>query len=38
MAYPIGESKLPPLRVTFDRRLKLEFNFKDVRQEVSNGG
>ena len=26
MTYPMGESKLPPLRVNFDRRLKLEFH------------
>ncbi len=26
MAYPMGESKYPPLRVNFDRRLKLEFH------------
>ncbi len=26
MAYPMGESKFPPLRVNFDRRLKLEFH------------
>ena len=26
MAYPMGESKFPPLRVDFDRRLKLEFH------------
>ena len=26
MAYPMGEAKLGPLRVNFDRRLKLEFH------------
>ena len=26
MAYPMGESKFPPLRVDFDHRLKLEFH------------
>ena len=26
MAYSMGESKLPPLRVNFDRHLKLEFH------------
>ncbi len=26
MAYPMGESNFPPLRVNFDRRLKLEFH------------
>ena len=26
MAYPMGESKFPPLRVNFDRRLKPEFH------------
>ncbi len=26
MAYPMGEAKLEPLRVDFDRRLKLEFH------------
>ena len=26
MAYPMGESKLPPLRVNFDRCSKLEFH------------
>ncbi len=26
MAYPMGEAKLDPLRVDFDRRLKLEFH------------
>ncbi len=25
MAYPMGEAELEPLRVDFDRRLKLEF-------------
>ena len=26
MAYPMGEEELGPLRVDFDRRLKLEFH------------
>jgi len=26
MAYPMGESNLPDLRVDFDRRLKPEFH------------
>ncbi len=26
MAYPMGEAKLEPLRVDFDRRLMLEFH------------
>ncbi len=26
MAYPMGEAKIEPLRVDFDRRLKLEFH------------
>jgi len=35
MAYPMGESKFPPLRVNFDRRLKLEFHVSDI---SSDGG
>ncbi len=35
MAYPMGESKFPPLRVNFDRRLKLEFHGSDI---SSDGG
>ena len=35
MAYPIGESKFPPLRVNFARRLKLEFHGSDI---SSDGG
>ena len=30
MAYPMGKSKLPSLRVNFDRRLKLEFHGSDI--------
>ncbi len=30
MAYPMGEAKLEPLRVDFDRRLKLEFHGSDI--------
>ncbi len=35
MAYPMGEAKLPPLRIDFDRRLKLEFHGSDI---SSDGG
>ena len=35
MAYPMGESKPEPLRVVFDRRLKLEFHGSDI---TSDGG
>ena len=35
MAYPMGEAKLPPLRVDFDWRLKLEFHGGDI---ASDGG
>ena len=35
MAYPMGEAKLEPLRVYFDRRLKLEFHGSDI---SSDGG
>ena len=35
MAYPMGEAKLEPLRVDFDRRLKLEFHGSDT---SSDGG
>ena len=35
MAYPMGEAKLEPLRVDFDRRVKLEFHGSDI---SSNGG
>ena len=35
MAYPMGEAKLEPLRVDFDRRLKLEFHGRDI---SSDGG
>ncbi len=30
MAYPMGEAKLEPLRVDFDRRVKLEFHVKAI--------
>ena len=30
MADPMGEAKLGPLRVNFDRRLKLEFHGSDI--------
>ena len=35
MAYPMGETKLEPLRVDFDRRVKLEFHGSDI---SSDGG
>ncbi len=35
MAYPMGEAKPGPLRVDFDRRLKLEFHGSDI---SSDGG
>ncbi len=35
MAYPMGEAKLEPLRVGFDRRMKLEFLGSDI---SSDGG
>ncbi len=35
MAYPMGEAKLEPLRVDFDRRVKLEFHGSDI---LSDGG
>ncbi len=30
MAYPMGEAKLEPLRIDFDRRLKLEIHGSDI--------
>ena len=35
MAYPMSEAKLEPLRVDFDRRVKLEFHGSDI---SSDGG
>ncbi len=35
MAYPMGEAKLDPLRVDFDRHLKLEFHGSGI---SSDGG
>jgi hypothetical protein len=35
MAYPMGEAKLEPLRVDFDRRIKLEFHGARI---TSDGG
>ncbi len=34
MAYPMGESILPALRVDFDRRLKLEFHGSDISSDA----
>ncbi len=34
MAYPMGEAKLEPLRVNFDRRLKLEFHGGDISSDA----
>ncbi len=34
MAYPMGEAKLEPLRVDFDRRLKLEFRGSDISSDA----
>ena len=34
MAYPTGEAKLEPLRVNFDRRLKLEFHGSRVTSDA----
>ncbi len=34
MAYPMGEVKLKPLRVDFDRRLKLEFHGSDISSDA----
>ena len=35
MEYPMGEAKLEPLRVDFDRHLKLEFHGSGI---SSDGG
>lgn len=35
MAYPMGEAKPEPLRVDFDRRIKLEFHGARI---TSDGG
>ena len=35
MPYATGEAKQPPLRVTFDRRIKLEFHGARI---TSDGG
>ena len=34
VAYPLGEAKLEPLRVDFDRRLKLEFHGSDISSDA----
>ena len=34
MAYPMGEAKFEPLRVDFDRRLKLEFHGSDISSDA----
>ena len=34
MAYPMGEAKAGPLRVDFDRRLKLEFHGRDLSSDA----
>jgi len=34
MAYPMGEPKREPLRVDFDRRLKLEFHGSDISSDA----
>ncbi len=30
MAYPMGDAKLEPLRVDFDRRVMVEFHGSDI--------
>jgi len=34
MAYTMGEAKLEPLRVDFDRRLKLEFHGRNISSDA----
>ncbi len=34
MVYPMGEAKFEPLRVDFDRRLKLEFHGSDISSDA----
>ncbi len=36
MAYPMGEAKLEPLRIDFDRRVKLEFHGRGRRPRTLN--
>ncbi len=34
MAYPMGEANLEPLRVDFDRRLKMEFHGSEISSDA----
>ncbi len=36
MAYPMGEAKLEPLRVDFDRCLELEFDGSDIASDAAS--
>ena len=35
VAYPMGEAKCAPVRVDFDRRLKLEFHGGDISSDAA---